>query len=237
MGKLHELYSYQEIRLRLQKVDQAQSALVSDTSIAQAMEQLSRVTAFLASHEETVSSLKSEIKSLENEICEVQFHCKSCESRLYDGSVSQPKELEQLQNKIEEYRKAILINEDKIIAKMEALEVNEEAIHPIRSEEINLNKTLKELEEDYHQKNMGYEQTIKELEQEACKIKESISPELLKLFEQMARVHHGVALAPIEGECCGACHVAIPLSIRRKVGKEETVLVHCENCGRIIFKR
>ena len=237
MGKIHELYSYQEIRLRLHKVVQEQSALVSDTSIAEAMEQLSRVSAHLVSHEEAVSSLKREIKQLEDEVSDAQFHRKSCEKRLYDGTVTQPKELEQLQNKIDEYQKIIKKNEDEIIVRMEALEVNEEAISRIQTEEANLNNALKELEEDYHGKNMEYEHIVNELEREASKIKGGISPELYKTFEQIARVHHGVALAPIEGECCGACHVAIPLSIRRKVGKEETTLVHCENCGRILFKR
>lgn len=230
-----ELHQYQDIKLRLKKLEAEQAALLSATAIADAMGGLSRLTKELASAEESISSMKRAVKRLEDENAEVRDYLKQSEKKLYGGSISQAKELTQLQQRIDADREAINKTDEKIIELMEGIEEKEAELQRMQQEEGELVQALNRLEESNRLKNAHYEKAIAEAEMEAQRIRQSLSPDILAVFDRLARIHHGIAVATLQGDICSACHISISTAGVQKVKKYPDTLHYCENCGRLIF--
>lgn len=232
---LKELHHYQELKLRSKKLGMEQAALVGGTAITDAMGRLSWITSELAAIEETISQTKRMIKRLEDENSEIRAQLNHSESKLYDGSIAHAKELTQMQQKIETYRQSSNRTEEKILELMEIIEEKEAKVQKIQGDKEDLSKALNELERNNRLENARYEQEIELTETEASRIKENLSPELLAIYDRQSRAHHGVAIAPLQGDTCGACHVSLSSAMVQRIKRDQNTVHTCENCGRIVY--
>lgn len=235
MDGLKELYHFQEISNRIRELGEQQAALVADASFSQAMNRLSHISLELASIEGAISNLKKEINRLEGVNAGERDKRQQCEKKLYDGSTMNPKELSQLQQKIDEYREIMDVNDEKTLKLWEDLEKKEQEITKVKKEQEKLGADLAALKQSYHERNSRFDTEIACLEQEAKAAKDLVPSDLLQLFEKMARTHHGVAIAPLRGDGCGACHVSLSSGILHNLRKSKEGYVRCENCGRMVF--
>lgn len=234
MDGLKELYRFQELSLRIRELGQQQASMVSDAALSGTMDRLARVSLHLASVEGAISDLKKKIKRLEDENAEECSKRKQSEKKLYDGTIVSSKELAQLQQKIQEYQTAIDANEERTLGLLEELETKEREIARIQKEEEDLSSALSALQKHHKERNNEYELEIAQLELEAAEVKPTVPEALLQIYQKMARHHHGIALAKLSGDGCGACHVALSGALLQRLRKEKSY-VTCENCGRMIF--
>jgi uncharacterized protein len=141
-----------------------------------------------------------------------------------------------LQHEVQMAEEEIAKAEDRLLEQMVAAE---EYDRRIKASE----KVLKEVEEvarversSVEADKAAAEKDLRELESERARALVEIPEKLHDHYDRIIKKHHGIALAEVRDEKCGACGMIVrPHVIQemRRLNSEE--LFHCETCTRIIY--
>ncbi len=183
--------------------------------------------------EERCAGLEREQRRLEGEIDGLVARVEREEGRLYDGSVSLPKELATLQQEIASLRSRLSNVEDTELELLDSLEEaeaqREEARAALDREQAAWNEKRERLGAVV--KRIEGEVTATIAERDACRGR--ISAPLVAQYEDLRRRRSGVAVAHMQGNTCTACRVSVPPSARKRALDPETPAL-CPNCERIL---
>ncbi|MGD7651975.1 MAG: zinc ribbon domain-containing protein [Verrucomicrobiales bacterium] len=101
-----------------------------------------------------------------------------------------------------------------------------------------LAKTSKFVDEDIaaikqrHQQNQN---ALDELRAERSNLTANIPTDVIQLYERLMKTKDGVAVAPLDANKCGGCHMKlIPSTIVGAQNANE--ITRCEDCGRILYQ-
>jgi predicted nucleic acid-binding Zn-ribbon protein len=157
------------------------------------------------------------------------------DTKLYGGTVSNPRELQDLQDEIDSLGRRISHLED------EELEIMEQ-VEPIEAQLVELTAALAErraeLEAAETALTVAQAELAAALEAEAQVRTEAAVPvpaELLEQYEHLRGGRGGIGVARLVGSQCGGCHLtlsAMEAARMRKLPVGE--IGHCEECGRIL---
>jgi predicted nucleic acid-binding Zn-ribbon protein len=181
-----------------------------------------------------LSHIRSRSKHIEMETQGFAGHIKQEEEKLYGGKISNPRELEQIGQKISEYRKSQTKLDDELYPLLE----NEELLSgQIVQMQQRLEKSA--LEVEGIQKQIREQQLETQIKQEEFQAEletllPQVPPEWLERYRKIAGSHKGIGMAKLKNNACGACHVSQSDSLLQKVKRGDDQLVFCENCGRIL---
>ncbi len=75
---------------------------------------------------------------------------------------------------------------------------------------------------------------ISELEQQRQILWSSLNPELRDLYDRIASVRSGTALAEAKDQSCQVCHVKLRPQLFNEI-KQNRNIITCENCNRILY--
>lgn len=156
------------------------------------------------------------------------------EKRLYDGSVRNPKELQNIQHELDALKQQRARLEDQLLEVMTNLDRVErdhsDAVNTLTREEARWEKDQGELKHESHRLNDLIARA--DARREAQRMK--VSPRNLQVYEEVRRRRGGLAVARVAGGTCGGCRVAIPEAVRRRAfGADQ--LAQCPNCERILY--
>ncbi len=84
------------------------------------------------------------------------------------------------------------------------------------------------------QEKQSLEQELTRLASERTRAAAGAEPRILALYEQLIKGRRGVAIAPIQGELCTACHVRQRPHVLQQVRRNDSI-VQCESCQRIMY--
>src|SRR5829696_546123 len=146
---------------------------------------------------------------LEDEIASLTERANQAEKQLYSGAVSNPRELQALQDDVASIRRRIGQLEDDELEIMELIE-------PVDAERSELSGQRDQLDAD--------------AQRLRAELAESESDELRSRLG-------GVAIARLAGTTCQGCHLAlsaVEVDRIRKLSLDEAV--HCEECGRLLVR-
>ena len=100
---------------------------------------------------------------------------------------------------------------------------------------------VKELKKNYNQEVKGYKERVNEVELKLAdnllkqeKLKEDLSPEVLRLFMETKRKYPQNPVAVMKGGSCSGCHISVPAMLVSRV-REGRELNLCDSCGRILI--
>jgi len=187
---------------------------------------------------ETADRLKTERKQLRQMELEEQTiveHSKELKDSMYGGKVSNVKELEQMQRKVD------LLAGDK--AKLEEKMLNlMESIENLESELSNIERQINQAREDLTIKEKQLEDKLSNLKGELEELQArredlagKIEQKYLDKYKTLAEKYQGKALARVIDDICGGCRVFIS-SAQRGHLYNPSAMVYCENCGRLLVK-
>jgi uncharacterized protein len=225
------LYQLQEIDSTWDKVRRRilalQNASGGSGELKSVREEVAAAESELHEWQNTHRNADLEARSLDGRITE-------SEQRLMGGQVRNPKELESLQSSIESMRRHKSSLEDQGV---EAL-LKIEELSSTLSERQN---TLTTLETDWQSKQQAIDEELQQRKKEFVYLKrlreqtvEKLDPKLLEEYEHLRKRKNNVAIAKLEGDICGACHVQVPRGMLADVSRENT-LTYCPGCGRILY--
>jgi uncharacterized protein len=138
------------------------------------------------------------------------------------------------QHEIEYCEKEIRHAEDRILDLMsesEPLERN------VKTAEIALKQEKAQVEGEKQQareRTAGDQKELTGLQAERNSIASQMTPNVLKAYERVRKLRHGIAVAEATDGRCSQCHMSLRLQFFQDLKRSEQVM-HCESCSRILY--
>jgi len=225
-----DLYALQHVDLDLES---HRSALADAEAHIGDTEELTEAREKAARRKEALRAAEQNFKEREYEADELRHKIEPLEKKLYQGSILNPKELDDLQQDIESLKRRRSQLDDQAIEAMEALD---EAQREMKEAE----QRREELEQEHQSGQAGLRAQIAtmqfeiaELERDRNEQAAEVEPSLLQLYERIAAIRQR-AVAKVEGGACQGCRISLPMSLvqRARTGNE---IVQCSSCERILY--
>ncbi len=229
MSLARKLYELQQIEQEIQKQQKILSEinlrLSENTPLLQARKEFSTLKSHMDQKEKQQRDLEWQIDDLENNV-------KLISSKLYGGTIKNPKELVSLEKEIEILRSRIKQAEEELLEVMTEIE-------KMRHEMNTSQEQLKQLEIKWQaehkiltEKQAEIEVQLAQLEQRRNNMAAQIDPQSLETYRNL-KLRKGQAVAKVEQGKCQGCHITLPVSEWHKVRTGN--LAYCSSCGRILF--
>jgi predicted nucleic acid-binding Zn-ribbon protein len=173
---------------------------------------------------------EDEVGSLEAKIAEV-------DGSLYGGTITSPRELQDLQEELDALKRRRSGIEDEILELMEYVDPLQEQMAGLQDRrsvhdgeaQVILGR-LAELEAEIDAELAGVEAA-------RASVQGELPTEVVEMYEGLRKGLGGVAVARLEHGTCGGCHLSLPsaeLDRIRHLPPDSTA--HCEECGRILVR-
>ena len=222
----------------LQKTDLAFDSVVSRLDGVE--DQLGETEELISARErvnqcrEEVREIQARKKDLDIQAEDARGKAAEIESKLYGGTVKNPKELEDFQADLTSLRGQLGKREDALLEAMLELEEGEVALKEAEG-------ALAEIETSWKAEQVALRQTQSTLKQEIAELEAMRLDQLggmdrvaLSLYGILRERRQGTAVAVVERGLCQGCRISLPMSILQKA-RAGVGLVQCVSCERILL--
>lgn len=217
----------QELRNGLHRVSEIQASLGETEALRQARRAQTNAEEIHRNWITNTRDLELEMETLSGKIT-------ASETRLYSGSVTNPKELSDMQDEVASLNRRLGELEDHLLDAMVQSEEAEETLQECRS-------ILTTTEEDWRTQQSAFASALSELETRLAQVREereqarqTIAPDDLALYDKLGRRYGDIVVATMSDGVCDYCSVA-PSSTKLSRLRSGRELLQCGNCGRILL--
>ncbi|MFV9675837.1 MAG: zinc ribbon domain-containing protein [Anaerolineales bacterium] len=231
MSRVSSLFRLQELDLQIssshERIAEIDVLLADDEEVTTARKDFEI-------KEEQLAEAKSANSKAEHEVESQRAKIENTQKALYGGSVTNPKELEDLQLESESLKRYLNTLEDRLLEEMVALE-EAELKHSQASQKLTELVARKSGENELMTADrLDLLSTIERTTTEREAALSNISADDLKTYEKFRRRFDGIALALLASGNCGVCGVDLARSKEQEIRGGNT-LVYCDQCGRILY--
>ena len=224
------LFHLQQIDLQVihhhKRLKEIATALEDNQIVIQAQQTVDTI-------QDKLSPLKLQVRDLELETqSTVQKH-KASEDRLYSGNVKNPKELQDLQQKIASLKKREGELEDDLLELMIAVEETQAEFDDSLANRATITQEWEHQRSDLLNEEKDIQTSLETLKAQRNTATQEVSPENLKTYDTMKTKKSNQPISALENRSCSVCGIEQTLIVQREVRREQT-LVTCVNCGRIL---
>ena len=187
----------------------------------------------LEQSEATLKPIKAQHNDIEHQIETNRQKLTATESRLYSGSVTNPKELQDMQQEVESLKKWRSEWDERLLVAMEALEQAQAVVDQSRSI---YDAAIEAAAAGNAELVAERERIITQsplLEERRQEIAAELDRETLDTYVSLRRAKGSRAVSPVEDDICSVCRVAQLCSLIKELRASDD-LVYCSNCGRIL---
>jgi hypothetical protein len=179
-------------------------------------------------------TVSADLKDAELEQQQIEAKRKEYEAKLYSGKVTNPKELQAMQDEVEMLTRQRIKLDDKIIVLMDLLEnrKKEQALTSKRAK--SARASLKAKLEIHKEAAEAIRIQAQHIVDQRSRFVAPVPPALMKRYEALRLSKAGVAIVALQdGNACGGCKMALPSSLVTRV-HEGSGMEICQNCGRLL---
>ncbi len=225
------LYELQQLDARIEKRRGELKALDSGEKMRRQLdESRQRLERVKQQHQQLTITARDQELRLKSQ----EEKMRRLEADLYSGRIRNPKELEALQHEIDFLKQARDEMDMELLRLWEQIETTEVGIKELEEE-------LNELDSLYHKHVEQYLEFKGALEAELAvqeKLREDlvarIQPTAVERYERLCERLGGVAVALVENKTCKVCHTTLTDYTYKRL-ENESGLITCESCGRLLF--
>lgn len=231
-----------EVLLELQAHDTKLDQLLHHQETLPAREQRNAACDALADTEaslaeETVrrDDLARDQKRLDDEVESLNVKRKGYDERLYSGTVTNPRELQDLQDEIAALGRRISELEDRELVIMEAVEPVEARLAELTTTREQRRAVLDDAELRLTAAEAELVVAIEAEQATRSEVAAGVPADLLAEYASLRGGRGGIGVARLVGSQCGGCHLtlsAVEVAQLRKASAGS--VAHCEECGRIL---
>ncbi|MCJ7518573.1 MAG: hypothetical protein MUO42_02745 [Anaerolineaceae bacterium] len=226
-----QLYQLQEIDTTIDKANrrlkEIEISLMDNTLGKQAND-------FVDTCEANYLVQKSQFNAINDDIQSKKIKKTLSESSLYNGSIVNPKELQDLQKEIASHSAYISRSEEELLNKLIKLENCEKELSEAKE---NLRRKLSEFESQKALLNGERNQLIHFNESQIGK-KDSVTlqlePSILNTYNSLREAKNGIAVAKLLDDSCSSCGASLTAS-QCQQARSQAKLSYCPSCGRILY--
>jgi len=213
-----------QLRYRLEHLDRGER------------EQAARDQAEAAYHaaEQRQKELHMELTDRELELKSVEEKKKKFETRLFAGTILNPKELEATQKEVEALGRQRAGLDERILSLWDDIEAAKEAAAEAKKGLDAAEAFLAAKLSEYEEQKTKLERALATLQQRRSEAAAAVSPDLLERYERSRKRHDGVGIAKVHDGACGACGMVLPMSTIEAL-RTGSRIVTCDACARILW--
>lgn len=178
------------------------------------------------------TSLGSKRKKLEDTVGLQNEKIKSNESKLFSGTITSAKELENYQDEIKILKQKNSVIEDQILEIMIKLEEKLEGVKLAREEKNKAEANLNRIKNEVSEKIEVLEHIVEGLKKRKEGIVSRVPPDYLKKYNELKNKKGGIAVAVLKDNFCNVCNMEIPTSAAEEIDDMDK-LYRCPLCGRM----
>lgn len=195
---------------------------------------LAETDAAAAEQQEVRDGLGRQQKRLDDEIETVGDKRRHVEETLYSGSVTNARELQDLQEESEALGRRISQLEDQDLEIMVELEPVDARLAELAQERTDRATALEAAEIALTAASAELASAIDAEEGSRAAVAERVDPSLLAEYQKLRAANGGVGVARLTGSQCGGCHLTLSAVEVAAIRKRPDEIAHCEECGRLL---
>ncbi len=229
--------SWQQALIRLQEIDlefqtinqrlgEIEAHLKNRTEIQKAEQEVDTKV-------KAASNAKKTQQELEFELGKTQNKLQQTETRLYEGGVTNARELQDLQTESQTLRRRITTLEDDMLVAMNA---QEEANAAAQSAQDCLHSMQGQWEEQHQHLLVEREERRSRgntLMEELQGVKKQIPAAILEAYRYLKNRTNGIPVARLNGNVCTMCGIEVSMPTERLANRGEEA--YCDGCRRLII--
>ncbi|QPC80598.1 hypothetical protein G4Y79_12835 [Phototrophicus methaneseepsis] len=232
MNTARALYDLQEVELKL--IGNKRRLREITTSL----EDNGEVQTAKADFEEAEAKFKpakAEFSDIEHRIQVNEEKQKTTESRLYSGNVTNPKELQDMQQEVDSLKKWREEWDDRLLKAMEELEQAQAVLDTSKQAYDDALQAAAANNEGLITEKGDLETNNQALEKQRQEMATHIDKSILDQYVMLRRTKNNRAVSVMKEDTCTVCGVTQIDSVARAVrASDQDELVTCRNCGRIL---
>ena len=176
--------------------------------------------------------LEVQRKKLEDTLGTHDEKIKSNESKLFSGTITDPKELSNYQEEIQMLKNNSSKLEDEILTIMEEQDMAKPGIDALKEEMVELDSIVLRIRNEMDEKLEGLKHNIEGLKKRKEDVISRIPGDYLKKYNDLKTKKGGIAVSVIKDNFCNVCNMEIPsIETERFVDSDEVYT--CPICGRM----
>ena len=195
---------------------------------------LALVEADIATQDAQRAALAKDQRRLEDDIELVNDKRKSVEGRLYGGTVTNARELQDLQEESDALARRIRQLEDQDLEIMEQIEPVDARLAELVTTRDQRQLVLEDAEVRLTAASAELAVALDAELAARAEIAARVPADLLDEYEKLRAGHGGVGVARLVGSQCGGCHLTLSAVEVAALRKQPDVAAHCEECGRLL---
>ncbi len=226
-----QLYDLQQIDAELASAEEelagVRSRLSDESAILSAKSELEEIT-------DRLTDLMAKRRAADGIVTDLQSKTTNLESKLYSGSIKNPKEVAA----VEEERQFTVNQQEQEEEKLLVLMVN---LEEMETAQASGKSELERLEEARPLERVELQKSQERLEAEIAKFQEErgdivphVRSDLVTLYDSLRQTKKGQAVAKVERGMCQGCRLTLPQSEVQRA-RSATGVVQCNSCRRILF--
>lgn len=231
MTTVRQLYALQEVDLDIDRVDRTLAEAEEELKTEISIESLE---ATLHAEEERLKELQARQQENQMETSVRRERSESLESRLYDGSMVNARDLESLQHEAANVRSLLEQNEAMSLELSIQLEESQTRCAELH---IELTEAKTRWESRRGELNRMVSNLVTErgdYEKQRELLAGQVDQAALRRYETLRKSKGGRAVAKVERDLCQGCRMSLPTQLRQRV-KSGRQTVNCTSCGRMLF--
>jgi uncharacterized protein len=237
MSRWASLLAVQEHDTRADQLNHRIQTLPVRAALAQLEDDVLAVDGQLADVHRRRDELGRSQQRLEDEIASLTERANQAEKQLYSGAVTNPRELQALQDDVASIRRRIGQLEDDELEIMELVEPVDAERSQLTSQRTRLDSEGERLRGELAEAESELGTQLAEARAERDAVAADVPAELWPEYDKLRARLGGVAIARLVGSTCQGCHLALPaveVDRIRKLALDDAV--HCEECGRMLVR-
>ena len=229
---LTALYAVQQIDTRIQRAKRSQSTLDNG---AEAEKESETARSIAAQKRAELHQVSGNLKDSELKLETIETKRKNYQQKLYQGSMTNAKELANYEKEIEALGRQIADLDGRILELMELAEQAQEnsttADARAKQAEGHLTDTLASFRARYDELSLELSELTQQRRELVARVEDKT---LLKRYEDIRAKAGGLGIAKLDGNACGGCHMTLPSTLVKLV-KDSVQMQVCDNCGRLLL--
>jgi predicted nucleic acid-binding Zn-ribbon protein len=185
----------------------------------------------------SVDDLTSEQKKADADVEQVKTRRERDRSRMDQGLITNPKDLERMGHELESLERRITSLEDTELEVMERLEETQAALDAVTVELAASEEAVLTVTESRDRKAGVLRDDREGVVRERAAAVDGLPEDLVKLYERLRAQKNGVGAAPLRARECGGCRLQLDASDLVRITKAPTdEVIRCEECDRILVR-
>jgi predicted nucleic acid-binding Zn-ribbon protein len=177
-----------------------------------------------------------DVKRLEDEASAAAAKAKEVDDAMYSGTITSAKELQAMQQDLEQIRRHQRALEDRELEFMEQQEAVDEELAALDAQVGAAEADITAARVVIAERESAIDAEIAAELVERERVTAGISPDLVALYERCRAQNRGAGVAKLVGHTCQGCRLTIPASEvdRIRHAEPDAPVSHCDNCGAIL---